>query len=129
MPICRRIDLMHPKAISSFSQLSNVMTKLWETKETKHWFRIFETVRDPVRQALCVENGTSTSPPWFSAHQYGLAADFAIWGETDLKYMWPDGAEWDRLKIEAEKLGLAVPITWDKGHVVHPLWKKYEKLV
>lgn len=63
---------------------------------------------------------TSKAAPFHSSHQMGLAVDFVPW--IDGKWSWDNGHDYQLLKVEAEKLGLTRPISWDLVHVEHPRW-------
>lgn len=91
-------------------------------------FYPFEGFRHPLRQHyLVTETKNTKAGPWESAHQYGLAVDFAVLvvddDSTDTLWSWSAQAPWGELKRLASVEGLTVPIAWDQGHVQHPIFK------
>lgn len=119
-------------------------SRLWTETEV-FWFNVagqrarfepFEGFRSAERQDhLLKVSKTTKVGPWRSAHQYGLAVDFAVRihevtdaGNSKLTWAWPDYAPWDELKRRAVICGLDIPIKWDRGHVEHPQWKEIQKL-
>lgn len=87
-------------------------------------FQLFEGYRSPERQNhLFAGRKVTKARPWQSAHQYGLAVDFAVAvvkQNGSIEWLWPDEAPWRGLKRLAILEGLDIPIDWDKGHVQHP---------
>lgn len=86
---------------------------------------IFETWRSPARQAYLGTKRPRVTEvtPWMSAHQYGLAVDFA--GRTKGgDWTWEVPARtWRILRHQADSVGLAVPApSWDPGHVEFEHW-------
>ena len=81
--------------------------------------RVFETYRHPARQWYLYNQKASKAQAWQSAHQYGLAADFA--GHINDHWTWdlPERV-WQQLTEMANDVKLARPITWDLGHIQHP---------
>lgn len=97
----------------------------------------FEGFRHPLRQHhLLTATKSTKAGPWQSAHQYGLAIDFAGLQVIDGRIV-PNSWTWDfrgddvwvALKREAAVCGLNIPIAWDKGHVIHPVWFEVSKLL
>ena len=95
-------------------------------------FEPFEGYRSPRRQEhLFSVTKTTKARPWQSAHQYGLAVDFAIEivnpskssTAPDFLWKWYSDAPWGKLKILALRYGLDIPIKNDLGHVEHPWFK------
>ena len=90
-------------------------------------FELFEGFRHPERQHyLLTVSKTTKARPWQSAHQYGLAADFAVAVYEDgefTRWSWAENAPWPRLKVEALTVGLDIPIRWDFGHVEDPVFR------
>lgn len=122
--IDRAHTTLHPVIRSKIDALQTALTNGFAKGETKSNFRVFETYRSPQRQRHLFLKTTSTkAPEWTSAHQYGMAADFAVWDETAKKWSWPDDADWKYLAAEARKVGLATPLAWDKGHVSPKDWR------
>ena len=86
----------------------------------------FEGYRTPERQTeLAAQRPPVTrAKAWQSAHQYGLAVDFALLND-DGSWEWPDSDDphWDELHRIARLCSLRVPDpTGDAGHVQHPDW-------
>lgn len=116
--------LLHPRARFRFRALERSLRMAFKDGEIDVEFRCFETYRLPQRQHLLWQSGIATKADQYeSAHQFGLAADFVIYDNTEKYWRW-DGtvAQYDFLKRSAERAGLKIPITWDKGHVEHPQW-------
>ena len=89
-----------------------------------HDFHLFMTHRSPQRQhELFMQGGVTRADAWQSAHQCGLAADFAR--QIDGKWSW-DG-DFSIVKSVAEKYGCLVPMSWDAGHVESPDWRELRK--
>lgn len=91
------------------------------------FFRIFESYRDPDKQAAAYSRGTSKAKPWQSPHQFGLACDFVPFDPQENRWYWPeaDNPVWNQLD-EAVKLWpcLVRPIAWDRPHVQYKNWDK-----
>lgn len=89
-------------------------------------FLPFETYRSPEDQEYYLAKGTSKSPPWRSAHQYGMAVDFVPF--IDGRWTWDVPQDvWLKLSLAAATCGLIRPIKWDLCHVEHPLWGTVRK--
>lgn len=139
MPIHNDISLLHPKFARAVKRLSEYLIDAHETRRTKSRFEIFETYRDPVRQADLLRKGVSKAGPFESAHQCGLAVDFVpylsaeeaeAWsltmGERVLPgWNWHPSHDYRFLATAAETFKLCVPISWDPCHVEHPNWRKF----
>lgn len=127
------IDDLHPKMLLPMTAL--LETTGWAfvfTIGSDHYiFEPFEGLRLPIRQNHLLTTGATKARPWQSAHQYGLAVDFACHrvrknGVAIIpEWKWPLSAPWDQLKSRAIAAGLDVPIEWDKGHVCSPDWRRY----
>lgn len=88
----------------------------------------FETYRHPGRQKALSRDVTKALP-WQSAHQYGLACDFAKPDGRGFTWKVPR-FEWVVLHESAEALGLRVPApSWDPGHVEDPRFLKIRTLL
>lgn len=128
-----QIKNIHPVAQHAFTALAaRCRKKIFEHGPQPFAFMPFEGFRHPERQhhLLTVEK-TTKARPWQSPHQYGLAVDFAACRvEKNMivpnTWLWPDAADlcWDELKRMARAEGLDIPIQWDRGHVVHPLYNE-----
>lgn len=138
MPIYRDVSLLNPKFAAVIVRLNNYLIDSYETGRTKTRFEIFETFRDPMRQAQLLTKGASKAGPFQSAHQLGLAVDFvpvidvaeariigeALGERVSAGWSWWSGHDYGFLKAAAEKHGLVCPISWDLVHVEHPNFKK-----
>lgn len=85
----------------------------------------FEGYRTADRQAMLLRQGATKAGPWRSAHQWGMAVDFAVVDQEDVSWHWPDpdSKVWRELYHAAHDIGLVIPIKWDKGHVQSPYWR------
>lgn len=97
------------------------------TIETNSKYRLtpLEGYRHPMRQQyLLAVKKTTKAGPWKSAHQYGLAVDFAgHWIDEIGKHHWTwdlPTEVWSSLKRDAAEFDLLIPIKWDLGHVEAP---------
>lgn len=126
---------VHPIMRDAVRRLEMRMLDLWMAREiVGYQFLVFETYRTPQRQSDLAHPDrdgkiVTKAGPWESAHQYGLAVDFAAYIDSEdpaviQRWSWGEQHDWSVLKREAEKCGLSVPIKWDQGHVEHPIWKK-----
>lgn len=115
--INRDVEQTHPLAREAFTTLSNELLPLG--------FRVFETVRDPLRQAECRRLGTSKAGPWQSPHNYGLAVDFVRW--VDGKWDW--SGDYSAVSSVVQRLftrTLEAPLAWDPGHVQFKPWRPWQ---
>jgi len=132
------MDMLHPKLFVPMGALIRTtrafVFELPGGREGR--FEPFEGYRHPKRQLdLLTRTKSTKSGPWESAHQYGLAVDFAVRvrdvnpaaGVTFTQWVWENEVPWGTLKILASREGLTVPIEWDKGHVAHPLAASFLK--
>lgn len=116
------LRLLHPLAREPFQKMLDELERAFEAGATNTDFIPFETYRSPERQIELYRQ----QPPvtkvreWGSAHQFGLAVDFVANDDDP----WDDDHDWAFLKKVAEKHGLTVPISWDLGHVEHPLYRQ-----
>lgn len=127
----RALSLVHPTVSAKFAALAKALAAGFERGETKTMFIPFETYRSPQRQQYLWTHTTSTkSQAWESAHQFGLAVDFVPHDPTKPEgrgWYWENEQnppDWAYLKQQARRVGLSVPISWDKGHVEAPAWAK-----
>ena len=130
------INDLHPEMRPSLiAMIETTSTTVLRSGRSAHYkFKPFEGYRTPVRQMhLLTVDKTTKAGPWKSAHQYGLAVDFAcVLIEGDLsrdRWTWPKDADWQWLKNLARRVGLDVPIEWDLGHVEHPDWRAIRALM
>lgn len=124
------VEHLHPEMVGPIRRLIATML----TKDIGGYvLSPFEGYRSPVRQYhLLTRTKNTKAGPWQSAHQYGLAVDFAGLRIEQDGLIVPGSWAWDQvpkhlwetLKREAIREGLDVPIAWDRGHVIHPLITK-----
>lgn len=138
MTIHSDVSLLNPKFAAVVVRLHNYLIDSYETRRTRTRFEIFETFRDPMRQAELLKKGATKAGAFQSAHQLGLAVDFvpfideaearviakALGERVASGWSWWSGHDYEFLKQCAEDHGLAVPLTWDRVHVEHPKWPK-----
>ena len=134
MTIVSDISFLNPKFGRAVRRLHEYLIDSYETGRTKTRFEIFETFRDPKRQADLIKRKVSKAGPWQSAHQFGLAVDLVPYlspeeaialgeyiGERVLPgWSWWSGHDYVYLADSARKFGLAAPIKWDPCHIEHP---------
>lgn len=127
------IEVLHKDAKAYFRKLvsATATSEFRVGKFSRARFAPYEGFRDPMRQHyLVTETKATKARPWESAHQYGLAVDFAVrvYEENGTRqfWSWEPSAPWEMLKEMAAIFSLDVPIDWDRGHVVHPLWDKFQ---
>jgi len=120
-PSMRRTDMaaLHPVMRDAVTQL----LKAFQTEGLP--FRLFEAFRSPVRQAWLYEQGRSRkgqivtyAQAWQSYHQYGLAADFVLWINSDWSWntLGINKARWTRLHELGAKVGLE-PLKFETPHL------------
>ena len=137
-----RFDELHPKCSDAFLTLGWEMVAAFDREETNDLFLPFEGYRNPLNQLLLLRQQTTRAKPFQSAHNYGMAVDFVKVRRdsitTDntrgLGWTWSDRtpaekADWTVLHQKAKDCGLLAPITWDKPHIVHPLWNAIKDAV
>lgn len=118
----RRLDLLQP------AFRSRVESLLVDLALKRINLAVFETYRHPERQKHLTEDVTK-APPWRSAHQYGLAVDFAR--PIGKGFDWNvSQADWDALADAVYSNGLRVPYpSWDPGHVEDPAFARIRLLL
>lgn len=125
------LTLLHPQAIDQFRQLALFLRDGYRSGKSKTHFIAFDGWRSPAKQqALYHQTPPVTKvKPFESAHQYGLAVDFVPWiaQGDDKGWSWAPEHDYEFLSRSAKRYGLWVPITWDRVHVEHPLWKKIRR--
>lgn len=138
MTIYNDLALTNPKFGRACKRLHEYLIDAHETGRTKTRFEIFETYRDPRRQADLLKKGASKAAAFQSAHQFGLACDFVpyltpeeatalseVTRERVLPgWNWHSSHDYRFLATSAQIFKLAVPLTWDPCHVEHPNWPK-----
>ena len=119
---------LHPAARDAFMELAVDLSNQFEKANTPTSFRLFEGYRSPIRQNYLFnqEPKVTQAGPWESAHNFGLACDFVpfIFRDKVWQWSWADDEDWPFLEKRAAVFGLLVPITWDRGHVEHPKWRR-----
>lgn len=134
------ITVIHPIMKAGVAALTaDMATRRFKIEDGRQFFLApFEGFRHPLRQYHLLTRTKSTKAgPWQSAHQYGLAVDFAgrVIHEDGIippnSWNWDEVPEiaWKELARRASVHGLAVPIAWDKGHVQHPLFAKIRAIL
>lgn len=123
---------LHPAVRADFQRFATTAAEVvFMIGSTHYCFAAFEGYRSPERQHyLFTVAKTTKARPWQSAHQYGLAVDFACLkvGEGDGPlWSWSADAPWKSLKVAASFGPLNVPIAWDKGHVQHHVFDMMKK--
>lgn len=120
--VVRDVGYIHPLIAAQVLQLEKIMIGL-QLKGPQ--LRIFETWRSPARQhyLLLKMPRVTEVQPWQSAHQYGLAVDFAGYTRGG-DWTWDvPSSTWRALRAQADKVGLVVPApSWDPGHVEYVAW-------
>lgn len=139
MTIHSDLALLNPKFSLVATRLHEYLIDAHETRRTKTRFEVFETYRDPIRQAQLRKNGASKAGPFQSAHQFGLAVDFVpyltseeaialgtlIGERINPGWSWHSSHDYKFLLDSARKFNLAMPVfAWDKCHVEHPNFGK-----
>lgn len=127
---------LHPAGEAQFRALIHRMRSVIFRSEGKQFvLQPFEGFRHPERQNdLFADKKVTKARPWESAHQYGLAVDFAgrCVKQTGALGDWfwpiPENQCWIDLKRRAALEALDVPISWDHGHVQHPLFDRIKEL-
>lgn len=139
MPIHNSLELLHPKFARAVKRLHEYLIDAHETGRTKTRFEVFETYRDPMRQADLLKKKVSKAGPFESAHQLGLAVDLVPYlspdeaaelaarkGEKVLPgWNWDASHDYRFLAASAKSFNLSVPISWDPCHVEHPNWRQH----
>lgn len=130
---------LHPKMQGPLANLTAACRgRVFESDGKKFILHPFEGFRSAVRQQHLFAGGKVTKArPWQSAHQYGLAVDFAgLRVEMNgtvvpASWFWPISPHpcWMELKRLAIREGLDVPISWDIGHVEHPVFPLLKSLL
>lgn len=123
---------IHPEMRTPINQLAEACrTAIFRHEGSDYMLQPFEGFRLPSRQEyLLTIMKTTKARPWQSAHQYGLAVDFACRSVDQhgrlAGWFWPQNeAIWNFLKMKARAIEpLDVPISWDHGHVEHHMWKR-----
>lgn len=136
MSIINDMRLLHPKFARAAVKLRQNLALAYETGVTKTNFQVFETFRHPSRQNELFAKGTSKARQFTSAHQLGMAVDMVPYLSAEEAtalaerinervlpgWSWHSSHDYDFLRKEARKVGLDVPIVWDRVHVEHPDW-------
>lgn len=126
MSINRNIADLHPRMIQPVTDLLADLKAGHIAGEVETAFDLFEGYRDAKRQALLFKQRVTKAKPWESAHQYGLGCDIVPF--VDGQWSWGHH-DYEALRVAAERHGLQVPITWDRCHVVHPLFTNIQRIL
>lgn len=118
------LSVCHPKFKAQAIPLAEYLARAYETGQTKSLFKVFETFRMPDRQDYLFKKGSTKSRAWQSAHQYGIACDFAEFSTGE--FSWATTHDWPFLARAAQEFGLARPIGWDLGHICLPDWERWK---
>lgn len=121
--IIRSWDAVHPIALPLFVRLHMELQTAFSEGATRTQFGIFETYRTPERQEYLFKKKKTKARAWQSAHQFGLGVDFVPLTSTG-DWSWTDEHDYPFLKATAERIGLLVPIAWDRVHVQHPAFQE-----
>lgn len=123
-------DLLHPKVVGGFLLVANRIVEAYRRKELTQLYLPFDGFRSPLEQLTYVRQRTSKAMPWQSAHNYGMAVDFAGWNKAE-GWNWKDAEDpdWKLIGVIAVNAGMLRPIAWDKPHVEHPLWTSIKRQV
>lgn len=123
--ISRDLRMLHPL------MRPHVEALMLDLIEHRNPLRIFEAWRSPVRQVDLKADvrKITKAGPWESAHQYGMAVDFAL--PRGKGWSWSVGRHhWELLHTLAVSHGLLVPSPgWDPGHVEHPAFAALRRVV
>lgn len=127
---------LNSKVRTNFERLTAITEGMWFDIEGEPCrFEPFEGMRSKERQEyLLTVVKTTKAGPGQSAHNYGLAVDFAVrvYTRNDAgklimdgprSWTWSQAAPWTKLKQAARLCGLDIPIKWDLGHVQPVDWK------
>lgn len=139
MTVYSDLSLLNAKFGRACARLHQYLIDAHQTGRTKTRFEIFETFRDPRRQADLLKKKVSKAGPFQSPHQFGLACDFVPYlspeeavafserkGERVLPgWNWDASHDYRFLATSAQTFNLTVPISWDPCHVEHPQWRKF----
>lgn len=120
--IDRRVDHLHPLMMPRIERLNERLIKLYGEGLICR-LEVFEGYRHPGRQGTLGKSVTKADP-WESAHQYGMAVDYAR--RLEKGFDWKvSSSDWGILRYEAKKVGLDVPAPgWDPGHVEAPEFRE-----
>jgi hypothetical protein len=120
LDVCRDLGTLHPVCKRAFLQLETDLIAAGNP------LRVFEGWRSPDRQDRLERSGRNVTKAaaWESAHQYGLACDFAVPVKRNGGWSWvADTKHWRELAVLAARQGLHVPSPgWDPGDGEHPSW-------
>ncbi len=127
---CNAVDMLVP---NMRGPVRNLLALLNSAPSAKHAWGVFETWRNPIRQAYLVKEGRSKTI--LSAHNYGMAADIVPMCRDTGHYFWKVSdrgvpAQWDLLdQLTNAQYMLRKPIAWDRPHVQHRDWDTVRKLI
>lgn len=140
--IIRSVDVLHPEFRPVAQGLVKSMELLYKSGGTKTNFKVFETLRHPLRQQELLARRATKAGPWESPHQYGLACDFVPYLSVDEAlaladkigervepgWNWHSSHDWKSLRETANATyGAECMITWDPGHVQSSKWPDWRR--
>ena len=121
----RDLEMLHP------DMLERVQRMLLALKAVDSPLEVFEAWRSPRRQRDVYRSGQgrTRADAWMSAHQYGLAVDFAK--PKGRSWTWEvEQRHWAYLQVVAKGVGLVVPSPgWDPWHVEHPKFLEFNRVL
>lgn len=134
MTITNSLRDLHPIALPPFVRLQYRLQDAFDSGRIKQLFLPFETYRTPERQNELLRNGqgVTRAGAWQSAHQFGLAVDFVPFlmkSGSRNGWDWGHDNQWGDMRAMAKAEGLLTPYDWDLAHVVHPVWRKMQKVM
>lgn len=120
------VDVLNAEFAAKLRLLIADLDAAFKSGTIKTNFQVYETYRSPQRQAWLFEQKPPVTKSRISAHEFGLATDFAAMSIINghRSWSWSDDHPWGVLKMMAEHRGLEIPIKWDRGHVQDPRWQK-----
>lgn len=121
MDVNRDLSLAHPRFGCQLWRFVEACELAHSSGQTAHHWRVFELYRHPDRQDYLLRQGTTQCGAWNSAHQYGLAADFAAQTAQGTWY-WPEKTAYEELHALAHTHDIAFPVSWDPGHCESRFW-------
>jgi len=124
---CNAIDMLVPNMRQPVRTLVQLLNDP-KVNDSGHDWGVFETWRNPIRQAYLLKEGTTKT--LFSAHNVGMAVDIVPKSRTTGHFFWEDDghgvlAQWQDLdKFATAQPMLRKPIAWDRPHVEHRDWPR-----
>ena len=116
---------IHQLALPLLARLDATLTQAFQTGEVEAHFQFYEGYRHPARQNHLFSKKKTRARAVYSAHQFGLGADFVPY--VNGKWSWDESHPWGFLSATASSIGLCSGIAWDRPHVWHPLWDEVRR--